>query len=90
MSFTDLLHKTDALVHTETVHVRRHNLKLQSRGQHVSDQRKEAEVMESWMTEFVSFILGLAARDRPINGVRPTASAPLLRDADSWTVCMRF
>lgn len=53
----ELLHKTDGLVRKETAHVARHNLKLQSKGQRVSDQRKEAEVFYSWLTEFVSYIV---------------------------------
>lgn len=50
----ELLHKTDTLVRKETTHIARHNLKLQSRGQHVSEQRKEGEIYASWLSEFVS------------------------------------
>lgn len=51
----ELLHKTDGLVRKETANVAKQNLKLQSRGQKVTDARREAEVFDSWMTDFVSW-----------------------------------
>lgn len=56
MSFAELRHKTDGLVRKETALVAKHNLKLKSRGQLVSELRKEAEVYDSWLTEFVSYV----------------------------------
>lgn len=57
ISFMDLRHKVDVLFRKEAASIAKQNLKLQSRGQQVSEARREAEVFNCWMDGFVSYTL---------------------------------